>query len=541
MYDQKTRDFEFRPGPLFANVVLVDEINRAMPKTQSALLEAMAERQITVDGTTYPLPSPFLVLATENPIEFEGVFPLPEAQLDRFFLKARLGYPSADEELLVIRDQRDGHPLERLQPTLGVDDLQRLQAAVGDVYVDGLIERWLVELVRATRDSCSRSRSARRFAAAWRWSGRHGPGRSSTAAATSCPRTCSPCSRPSSDTGSCSRRRSSQSRAAHRGTSCSTAVRPLPRAGAGARAGAGVRAVSAELTFPLVPALAARRLPLRRPARLAARAGSSVAGSRPYRRGDSLASIDWKSSARLSSVAGRARVRRARALRRRGASRRHGRRPAALDEPLPAAVAEQAGRAAGLWKLVSSTAVGELGLVGYLDAGAVAPADDRRGARRGRPQLAETPFTAPDAALADAFAHLTGVRRSLPPGTFVFVCSDFLAPPEPAWWARALAYRWDVVPVILQDPVWEQSFPAVDGLVIPYVDPAGGRKHGVRLRRGEADARRRDNEARLGLQVAELRALGLEPIVLDRSDEPAVLDALSAWGETRLAVRRGEW
>jgi MoxR-like ATPase len=151
VYDQKTRDFEFRPGPVFANVVLVDEINRAMPKTQSALLEAMAERQITVDGTTHGLPSPFLVLATENPIEFEGVFPLPEAQLDRFFLKARLGYPSADEELLVIRDQRGGHPLGRLRPALGIPELRRLQSAVGDVYVDELIERWLVELVRATR------------------------------------------------------------------------------------------------------------------------------------------------------------------------------------------------------------------------------------------------------------------------------------------------------------------------------------------------------------------------------------------------------
>ena len=138
VYDQKTRDFEFRPGPVFANVVLVDEINRAMPKTQSALLEAMAERQITVDGTTHALPAPFLVLATENPIEFEGVFPLPEAQLDRFFLKARLGYPSAEDELLVIRDQRDGHPLDRLRPDARRRSCGILQAAVEDVYVD----RW---------------------------------------------------------------------------------------------------------------------------------------------------------------------------------------------------------------------------------------------------------------------------------------------------------------------------------------------------------------------------------------------------------------
>ena len=152
VYNQKTRDFEFRPGPVFANVVLVDEINRAMPKTQSALLEAMAEGQTTVDGTTYPLPAPFLVLATENPVEFEGVFPLPEAQLDRFFLQARLGYPSAEEELLVIRDQRDGHPLDRLEPTLTMRDLSGIQEAVEDVYVDPLVERWIVDLVRATRE-----------------------------------------------------------------------------------------------------------------------------------------------------------------------------------------------------------------------------------------------------------------------------------------------------------------------------------------------------------------------------------------------------
>jgi MoxR-like ATPase len=151
VYNQKTRDFEFRRGPVFANVVLVDEINRAMPKTQSALLEAMAEGQITVDGVTHVLPRPFVVLATENPIEFEGVFPLPEAQLDRFFLKARLGYPPADDELLVIRDQRGGHPLDRLRPALIVADLALLQSAVDDVYVDEMIERWIVDLVRATR------------------------------------------------------------------------------------------------------------------------------------------------------------------------------------------------------------------------------------------------------------------------------------------------------------------------------------------------------------------------------------------------------
>ena len=151
IFDQKVRDFEFRPGPIFANVVLVDEINRAMPKTQSALLEAMAERQVTVDGVTRTLPDPFLVLATQNPIELEGTFPLPEAQLDRFLLKTALGYPGADDELEIIRDQRHGHPLGRMKPALKVDEVKALQDAVEEVYVDDIIQHWVVELVRATR------------------------------------------------------------------------------------------------------------------------------------------------------------------------------------------------------------------------------------------------------------------------------------------------------------------------------------------------------------------------------------------------------
>ena len=121
VYNQKSRDFEFRPGPIFANV-LVDEINRAMPKTQSALLESMAEGQVTVDGATRGLPQPFLLLATENPIEYEGTFPLPEAQLDRFFLKTALGYPSADDELQILEEQRYVHPLELLEPAVSMDD-----------------------------------------------------------------------------------------------------------------------------------------------------------------------------------------------------------------------------------------------------------------------------------------------------------------------------------------------------------------------------------------------------------------------------------
>jgi MoxR-like ATPase len=151
VYNQRTRDFEFRPGPLFANIVLVDEINRATQKTQSALLEAMAERQVTVDGVTRELASPFLVLATENPIEHEGTFLLPEAQLDRFLLRTALGYPSEGDERRIVLDQRHGHPIDEVRPVVTTAEVKALQRAVEDVYVDELIQRWIVQLVRATR------------------------------------------------------------------------------------------------------------------------------------------------------------------------------------------------------------------------------------------------------------------------------------------------------------------------------------------------------------------------------------------------------
>ncbi|MFO7571913.1 MAG: AAA family ATPase [Gaiellaceae bacterium] len=153
VFNQRERDFEFRPGPVFANVVLVDEINRAMPKTQSALLEAMAEKQVTIDGVTRQLPDPFLVLATENPIEQEGTFPLPEAQLDRFFLRTALGYPDEDDEVAIVEEQLRQHPLDRLRPVVTVPDVEILRVAVQDLYIDPLIRRWLIRLVRATRET----------------------------------------------------------------------------------------------------------------------------------------------------------------------------------------------------------------------------------------------------------------------------------------------------------------------------------------------------------------------------------------------------
>lgn len=151
IYNQATRTFEFRPGPVMAQIVLADEINRATPKTQSALLEAMEERQVTVDGTTYLLNRPFMVLATQNPIEYEGTFPLPEAQLDRFIMRVKLGYPDFDHELTIINAQRRQHPIEMLERTLTVEEMLTQQAAVKDVYVDRDLMSYIVQLVQETR------------------------------------------------------------------------------------------------------------------------------------------------------------------------------------------------------------------------------------------------------------------------------------------------------------------------------------------------------------------------------------------------------
>ena len=152
IYNQQTHEFQFRPGPVMAQIVLADEINRATPKTQSALLEAMEEQQVTVDGTTYELPSPFVVLATQNPIEYEGTFPLPEAQLDRFFLRVHLGYAEKFDEIAILRRQRQQHPIEAVEQVASADDMLTMQAAVKEIYVDELLEDYIVSLVTATRN-----------------------------------------------------------------------------------------------------------------------------------------------------------------------------------------------------------------------------------------------------------------------------------------------------------------------------------------------------------------------------------------------------
>ncbi len=151
-FNQKTREFEFRSGPIMAQIVLADEINRATPKTQSALLEAMEERQVTVDGVTYPMQRPFLVLATQNPIEYEGTFPLPEAQIDRFLIRINLGYPSSADEMRILESQRDHHPMQDIGQVVSAGELQAAQEVVKQVYVDELIQQYIVALANATRE-----------------------------------------------------------------------------------------------------------------------------------------------------------------------------------------------------------------------------------------------------------------------------------------------------------------------------------------------------------------------------------------------------
>lgn len=153
IFNQQKNDFEFRPGPIVGQVILADEINRATPKTQAALLEAMEERQVTVDGVTHAMPQPYIVLATQNPIEYEGTFPLPEAQLDRFLLRMRLGYPGINDEIRIMDDQQLAHPLESLTPIASANEVVAMSKAVRQVYISNAVKRYIVELSTRTRQS----------------------------------------------------------------------------------------------------------------------------------------------------------------------------------------------------------------------------------------------------------------------------------------------------------------------------------------------------------------------------------------------------
>src|SRR5690349_4233319 len=151
IFNQRTNTFEFRPGPIMSQIVLADEINRATPKTQSALLESMEEHQVTVDGTTYQLPEPFLVMATQNPIEYEGTFPLPEAQLDRFFIRLQLGYPKDKEEVAILDAQRVIHPLETIEQVISAEELIEAQSAAKEIHIAEQVKHYVVAVVNATR------------------------------------------------------------------------------------------------------------------------------------------------------------------------------------------------------------------------------------------------------------------------------------------------------------------------------------------------------------------------------------------------------
>ncbi len=152
IFDAKNQEFVFHSGPIFANIVLADEINRTTPRTQSALLEAMCENQVSTDGETHDLPRPFMVIATQNPLEFEGTYPLPESQLDRFLLRISVGYPTREDELAVLSTHRDGEPVDRLEPALGGEQIATLQEQVRQVNVDASIGNYLMDMVQATRD-----------------------------------------------------------------------------------------------------------------------------------------------------------------------------------------------------------------------------------------------------------------------------------------------------------------------------------------------------------------------------------------------------
>ena len=548
VFDQRTRDFEFRPGPIFANVVLVDEVNRATPKTQSALLEAMAERQVTVDGLTRELPDPFLLLATENPIEYEGTFPLPEAQLDRFFLKTALGYPAVEDELTIIDEQRVVHPLDNLEPAVSLADIAVLREAVHEVYVDDVLKRWLVELVRATRvlDDVAMGASVRGSLALERaaraWALLHGR---DYVVPVDVEQLFVPVisHRLVFRSGFLARARAERLGRGDRGLPPAV---PRARARTRLRGGPAVRGSAPgcpgrhSVTFTLVPRGRLVGLSFGTMRSYRRGAGSDVAGSRPYQEGDSLHTIDWAASARLSS----ARQRDEFIVRERFAEEAprvvvvSDRRPemAFFRPPLPWLDKAEAMRQTVELIIQSTSLVG--GFVGYVDfaegeAYWLPPQGGRRLWELREERLPSDLFDAPAGSVADAVLHLTEHAKAVTPGSFVFVLSDFSDPPPVDVWLKALERRLDVVPVVIQDPTWEQSFPDVAGIVVPMRDPRSGRMTDVRLTRREAAARRAANEERLASLLAELEGLGLDPVLVSSSDPIEILAAFLDWADMR--------
>jgi uncharacterized protein (DUF58 family) len=272
--------------------------------------------------------------------------------------------------------------------------------------------------------------------------------------------------------------------------------------------------------------------------------GTDVAGSRPYVPGDDVDAIDWGASAKLSSARATDEfiVRESYAEEAPRVVVLCDLRPsmALYDPPLPWLSKSRAMSLAA--RLVVDSAIASRGYLGYLDVAESEPLWSPPRSQRDLPELQEQrPFTAPPESLELALAHLHGHRRALPAGTFVFVLSDFLEPPPDAAWLTALEHRWDIVPVVIQDPVWEQSFPDVAGVVVPLADPASGRVSLVRLTRREVAARREANESRRAALLAHFDALDLQPVLVSSADANDLLAAFVEWAEWRRALKTRPW
>ena len=301
-----------------------------------------------------------------------------------------------------------------------------------------------------------------------------------------------------------------------------------------------------ELTFPLVPRWRPVGSVFGRLRAARRGIGSSVASTRDYRPGDDPGLIDWKLSARLSSI--------------RGTPEFIIREDFADEAPRTVVVADHAPSMSlypddfpwlskpqalrSIWHSVAAASVRELGLAGYLDtAGGPGWFPPRPTATFDEVEMRqrEARFDGEVGGLEHAFELMTRARRSLPAGTFVFVCSDFLVPPSLEAWLRALGMRWDIVPVVVQDPVWEQSFPPIGGLVVPFADPVTGRIRRIRVSRREAERLRQQHERRLATLLEDFRSLNLDHVVIADPDPVAVVREFTGWAETRVAYRQGGW
>ena len=548
VFDQRTRDFEFRPGPIFANVVLVDEVNRATPKTQSALLEAMAERQVTVDGQTRELPDPFLLLATENPIEYEGTFPLPEAQLDRFFLKTALGYPAVEDELTIIDEQRVAHPLGSLEPAVTLAEIAVLRSAVNEVYVDDVLKRWLVELVRATRvlDDVAMGASVRGSLALERaaraWALLHGR---DYVVPVDVEQLFVPVisHRLVFRSGFLARARASGwAEAIEDFRRQCLELAPVPGSEddplfEGPRLGPGRHAV----TFTLVPR--GRLVGLSFGTMRSYRRGAGIRRRRlspvPGRRQPPHDRLGGLGAALVSSPAGR--VHRSRAVRRGGPARRRRlrtgaprwrssdrryrgstrRRRCARRSSSSSRALRSSAASSATWTSRRARRTGCRRRVAA-DCGSCA----RSGCRR----TCSTRRRAPSPMRFSTSPSTPRPSRRAASSSWL---SDFSDPPSDDVWLRALERRLDVVPVVIQDPTWEQSFPDVAGIVVPMRDARSGRMTDVRLTRREASARRAANEERLASLLDGFEKLGLDPVLVSSSDPVDILAAFLDWADMR--------